>query len=193
MALLPNLSALDGALVAPTGGNAGRRAVSWYRESEAEKTIRLFFENHTEWNKQAHKSDKWWTEDYIKKLNESQDDNIDRAHHYAYRMAMGSSEEYWLPGCNLTVVYAGRSTLTAQQTTSDGFVELTMRRRVKRVTTPYHVKDHDCLNGATKTGFVELNISVNEYRKFNLRSHAFHPDGGDAITLKPSIYKISVF
>jgi len=194
MASLPNLSALDGALVAPTGGNAGRRARSWYRESDAEKTVRLFFENHTEWKAEEHKSDKWWTEDYIKKLNKSQDDNIERAHHYAYRMLMGSSERYWPPGCELIVVYAGRSTLTAKEAeTSDGGIELTMRRKVKRVTKAYEIADHNCLKGAAKTGFVELKISVNAYRKFNFRSHEFQPADGEAITLEPKIYKISVF
>lgn len=194
MASLPNLSALDDALVAPTGGAAGRRVGRWFRgESEAEKAIREFFEEHTKWDKEAHKSDKWWTQGYVNKLNEKQGDNIDKAHHYAYRMAMGSSEEYNLPECTLTVVYAGRSTLTVTQNPAepmDETVELRMRRKVNRVTTRLQDENRDCLDGAKKTGFVELNISVNADGTFDSMSHEFQPDDGKEITLQPYIYKI---
>lgn len=129
MAQLPNLSALDGALVAPTGGTAGRRR--WRRfESRAEKTIGQFFEEHTQWDAKEHAWGEWWMPSYIKQLENGSE--IDQAHHFAYRMAMGSSEKYEYQWCNYKLVYASKSLQAEVEDEGDNH-KLIVTRKVKTI------------------------------------------------------------
>lgn len=129
MASLPNLSALDGALVAPTGGTAGRRKLRRY-ESPAETTIGQFFKERTEWKEEGHTWGEWWTPSYIEKLKKGE--QIDQAHHYAYRMAMGSFEKYEYEACKYKLRYESKS-LQATAEEVGGDYKLTVTRKVKTI------------------------------------------------------------
>ena len=192
MASLPNLSALDDALVAPTGGAAGRRVGRWFSgESKDEKTIGQFFEKHTNWEKKEHTWGEWWTQEYIEELKTGKE--IDKAHHYAYRMAMGSSEKYTYEACKYKLAYRSNS-LLAEVKEEGGNHTLTVKRKVKTIS-----KLHQCdggskfyVTGEADKDTVHFEVTVGANKEVKSMRHSFQ--GGANVGYKEltaEIYKLS--